>query len=67
MSAAALTQVDACPMEGFDLAGYDRVLGLSEHQLTTAVICPVGYRHPDDPYADYNKVRKPHDDIFLEM
>lgn len=67
LSAAALTQVDACPMEGFDVAGYDRVLGLSEHQLTTAVICPVGYRHPDDPYAGYNKVRRPYGEMFLEM
>ncbi|MEE4144604.1 MAG: nitroreductase family protein [Halieaceae bacterium] len=67
LSAAALTQVDACPMEGFDVAGYDRVLGLPEHQLTTAVICPVGYRHPDDPYAGYDKVRKPYGEMFLEM
>lgn len=67
LSAAALTQVDACPMEGFDVAGYDRVLGLSEQQLTAAVICPVGYRHPDDPYAGYDKVRKPYGEMFLEV
>ena len=67
LSAAALAQVDACPMEGFDAAGYDRVLRLPEQQLTSAVICPVGYRHPDDPYAGYDKVRRPHGELFLEI
>jgi len=67
LTAAALARVDACPMEGFDAAGYDQVLGLPEQQLTTAVICPVGYRHPDDPYAGYDKVRKPYDELFLEI
>lgn len=67
LTAAALTQVDACPMEGFDVAGYDRVLGLQEQQLTTAVICPIGYRDPDDPYAGYDKVRKPYGEMILEM
>lgn len=67
LTAAALTRVDACPMEGFDAAGYDRVLGLPEQQLTTAVICPIGYRHPDDPYAAYDKVRKPRGEMILEM
>lgn len=67
LTAAALRRVDACPMEGFDAAGYDRVLGLPEQQLTTAVICPIGYRHPDDPYADYDKVRRPYGEMILEM
>ena len=67
LTAAALTQIDACPMEGFDAAGYDQVLGLAEQQLTTAVICPIGYRHPEDPYADYAKVRKPYGEMILEM
>lgn len=67
LAAAAFHQVDACPMEGFDAAGYDRVLGLPGHGLTTAVICPIGYRHADDRSADYDKVRKPFGEMFLEM
>lgn len=67
LTAAALRRVDACPMEGFDAAGYDRVLGLSEQQLTTAVICPIGYRHPDDPYSAYDKVRRPYGEMIQEI
>lgn len=67
LTAAALARVDTCPMEGFDAAGYDRVLGLSQQQLTTAVICPVGYRHADDPHAGYPKVRKPFGEMIAEL
>lgn len=67
LTAAALARVDTCPMEGFDAAGYDRVLGLPQQELTTAVICPIGYRHPDDPYARYPKVRKPYEEMIAEI
>ncbi len=67
LAAAAVQRVDTCPMEGFDAAGYDRVLGLRERQLATAVICPVGYRHPDDAYAGYPKVRTPYHQMIREI
>jgi nitroreductase/dihydropteridine reductase len=67
LAAAALLKVDACPMEGFDAGGFDRVLGLAERGLTTAVICPVGYRHPEDPYAGYPKVRMDSAELVLEL
>ena len=57
MLAASLLGVDTCPMEGFLPAKYDDVLGLSAQGLTTAVLCPAGYRAAGDKYAALAKVR----------
>jgi nitroreductase len=57
MTCAALLGLDACPMEGFVKDKYDEILGLTAEGLTTAVICPVGYRSADDKYAELPKVR----------
>lgn len=57
MTACALQRIDTCPMEGFVAAKYDETLGLEAQGLTTAVLCPAGYRSADDRYADLPKVR----------
>lgn len=57
MTACALLGIDTCPMEGFVVAKYDEELGLTAQGYTTAVLCPAGYRHPDDRYASLPKVR----------
>lgn len=57
MLAAALVGVDTCPMEGFVPAKYDEILGLGAEGLTTAVLCPAGYRAAGDKYAVAPKVR----------
>jgi nitroreductase len=57
MTAAALLQVDTCPMEGFVPAEYDKILGLAERGLTAAVCCAAGYRSENDKYARLPKVR----------
>ncbi len=59
MTAAALLGIDTCPMEGFKASAYDEVLGLAEEGLTTAVLCPAGYRQSEDQYAALGKVRYP--------
>ncbi|MHB8519959.1 MAG: NAD(P)H-dependent oxidoreductase [Limisphaerales bacterium] len=51
LTSAALLGIDACPMEGFDRARYDELLGLKAQGLATAVIAAVGYRLPADKYA----------------
>ncbi len=61
---AAQLKIDATPMEGFDAAGFDEVLGLSELGLTTAVICATGYRSSEDNTQHYAKVRKPESELF---
>lgn len=57
LSACALAGVDACPMEGFQAAEYDRILGLKPKGLAAAVIATAGYRLPDDPAAKFAKSR----------
>ncbi|HUB68723.1 MAG TPA: NAD(P)H-dependent oxidoreductase [Candidatus Methylacidiphilales bacterium] len=57
MTAAALLQIDTCPMEGFVPAEYDKILGLEERGLTAAVCCAAGYRSETDKYARLPKVR----------
>jgi nitroreductase len=57
LSAAALLGVDACPMEGFVPAEFDRILGLAEQGLTAVVCCALGFRSLSDKYAAASKVR----------
>jgi nitroreductase len=57
MTCAAVLGVDACPMEGFVPAEYDRVLGLSGSGYAAVVACALGYRAADDKYAKLAKVR----------
>ncbi len=57
MATAALLGLDTCPMEGFVAEKYDELLGLEKDGLTTAVLCPIGYRSEDDRYAGLPKVR----------
>ena len=57
MLAAALLEIDTCPMEGFLPAKFDEALGLTDTPYTSAVLCPAGYRSPDDRYAHLPKVR----------
>ncbi|PIR62937.1 MAG: NAD(P)H-dependent oxidoreductase [Candidatus Pacebacteria bacterium CG10_big_fil_rev_8_21_14_0_10_42_12] len=57
LTAAAIENIDACPMEGFDNSKFDEILGLKEQGLSTCAICPVGFRAADDEYANYKKVR----------
>lgn len=57
MAACALLKIDTCPMEGFVGAKFDEILGLEAQGMTTAVLCPAGYRSADDKYAVIPKVR----------
>ena len=65
LAAAGELRVDACPMEGFDAAQFDEILGLGDLGLTAAVICPVGYRSAEDQTQHYAKVRLPADQLFI--
>jgi len=57
MTCAAVLGVDACPMEGFVPAEYDRVLGLGNNGYASVVCCALGYRAASDKYAALPKVR----------
>ncbi|KQS31238.1 NAD(P)H-dependent oxidoreductase [Dyadobacter sp. Leaf189] len=66
--AAAVEQVDATPMEGFDAKALDEILGLNEKGLRSVVIVTLGYRDSEkDPLSGAKKVRRPHDDFFITV
>ena len=67
LTSAALLGIDACPMEGFDRAQYDEILGLKAKGLASAVIATLGYRLPTDTYASAPKVRFPREQIFVQV
>jgi nitroreductase len=67
MLAAAGLGIDTCPMEGFIAAKYDEVLGLEPRGLTTAVLCPAGYRAATDKYASIAKVRWAAEDVIERL
>lgn len=56
LAAAATLKIDATPMEGFDPAGYNEILGLTDYH--TVVAAAVGYRSSEDATQHYPKVRK---------
>lgn len=63
MTAAALLQIDTCPLEGFVPAEYDKILNLTSRGFTAAVCCAAGYRSASDKYAGLTKVRFPHHEM----
>lgn len=65
--AAAELNIDACPMEGFDTAQYDQILGLEEKGLHAAVIMAVGYRSSEDGYQHLAKVRRCAEELFITV
>ena len=67
INAAAALQIDVTPMEGFDAAEFDKILGLTEKGLHTAVIATIGYRHEDDAAQHYKKVRKSNEELFINL
>ncbi|MBB4080322.1 nitroreductase [Lewinella aquimaris] len=67
LAAAAEMGIDTCPMEGFDVAAYDRILGLEAQGLTATVIAPAGYRSPEDATQDHTKVRFPVEEMFTTV
>lgn len=64
LHACADLKIDATPMEGYDPAGYDEVLGLKEKNLHASVVCPIGYRSEEDATQHFAKVRKSKEDII---
>lgn len=57
LTVAATMEIDTCPMEGFDHQQYDEILGLTEKNLTSAIVLAVGYRSDEDETQHYPKVR----------
>jgi nitroreductase len=68
VAAAAEQKVDATPMEGFDKAKMDEILGLEKSGLKSVVILPIGYRDEDyDWLVKLKKVRTPKEEFITEL
>ena len=67
INTAALLKIDATPMEGFNAQQFDEILGLDKLGLSTAVIAAVGYRHEEDDFQHFKKVRKPQNELFITI
>ena len=66
--AAAQEKVDSVPMEGFDPAKVDEILGLTARGLRSVVILPLGYRAGEgDWLQNLEKVRRPQDEFVTEV
>jgi nitroreductase len=67
LTAASEQDIDSCPMEGFDVAKFDEILGLAQKGLTATVIATIGYRAEDDAFSQLIKVRKPKEELFIHI
>ena len=54
-------------MEGIDPVGFDTVLGLQALDLTTSVVCTLGYRNTADKHALKPKIRFANSDFLREV
>lgn len=65
---AALLEVDATPMEGFNAEELDKLLGLGEKGLKSVTLLPLGYRDAaNDWLLNMKKVRRSADDFFIHL
>ncbi len=68
MLAAAELEVDTTPMEGFEPAEVDQILGLSEHGLRSVALLSLGHRNPGgDWLLPMPKVRKSLDALVTHV
>lgn len=66
--AAAELEVDATPMEGFNPAKVDEILGLAKRGLKSVLLMPLGHRQPDaDWLLHMKKVRKSREAMVTEI
>ncbi len=60
--------LDSTPMEGFDPAAVDEILGLREKGLRSCVLLPIGYKDAEkDWLVSLKKIRKPMDKLVTNI
>jgi nitroreductase/dihydropteridine reductase len=68
IAAAAVEEVDATPMGGFNPAELDKLLGLREKGLRSVTLLALGYRDVEnDKLVHQKKVRKPKEEFIIEL
>ena len=67
MTVCAVEKIDCCPMEGFVPSKIDELLNLSEKNLKSVLLFPVGYSAADDVMKGMKKVRKSLSETIIEI
>ena len=66
LETAALLGIDATPMEGFDPAQFNEILGLTDY--SAVVLAAVGYRNAESDWlANLPKVRFPKEELIVKI
>ena len=64
MYAAAIENVDTCPMEGFRQELIEEILDINPEKEKVTVTLALGYRSEEDQFQHMKKVRKPNEKLF---
>jgi len=67
LNAAAELNIDVTPMEGFEPAKFNEILGLEALGLNASLVATIGYRHSEDDTQHYAKVRKSNEELFINL
>ncbi|CAA7386801.1 NAD(P)H-dependent oxidoreductase [Chryseobacterium fistulae] len=67
MYAAAIENVDTCPMEGFRQDMIEEILEINANIEKVTVTLALGYRSEEDAFQHMKKVRKPNEKLFKFM
>ncbi|HRE78924.1 MAG TPA: NAD(P)H-dependent oxidoreductase [Flavobacterium sp.] len=67
LNAAAELKIDVTPMEGFEPENVNELLGLKALGLNASLLATIGYRHEEDATQHYKKVRKPKNELFINL
>ena len=67
LNVAAELEIDVTPIEGFETAKFNEILGLDKLGLNAAVVAAIGYRHAEDATQYYAKVRKSNEELFINL
>lgn len=64
MYAAAIENIDSCPMEGFRQDLIEEILSIDPETEKVTVTLALGYRSEEDLFQHMKKVRKPNEKLF---
>ena len=67
LTVCAIEKIDACPMEGFLPAKYAEILNLDTDKIEPVLAMPVGYRSEDDQFSSFEKVRRPLEEMVIDI
>lgn len=67
LTVCAVEKIDACPMEGFDAEEYTSILNLDSSKIEPVLVMPVGYRAEDDEFSKFEKVRRPLEEVVIDI